>query len=200
MKFPAKEADVMMLAEQMSAGFSKNSSLFPTLPVSIGELKGTISSCILTMNNCIAARAALDKASEAKKVNYEKLVGIMKKELRYAENTASGDEAMLATIGWSVKKTATPMTPPEACYSLTVEKEGKGWLSLSWKKADKGGKPSAYTIEKRTQEGDWEEVGSAVETKKDLVDQPRGLPIYYRVVGFNKAGTSAPSNTVEVTL
>ncbi|MBW1650774.1 MAG: hypothetical protein JRJ44_08915 [Deltaproteobacteria bacterium] len=57
-----------------------------------------------------------------------------------------------------------------------------------------------YPIEKRTQEGDWEEVGSAVETKKDLVDQPRGLPIYYRVAGFNKAGKSAPSNTVEATL
>ncbi len=200
MKFPVKEAEVMLLAEKMATGFATNTTFFAAPPVPVEDFKGALTNCTLSINNVVAARAIYDKAVVSKKLDYDKLIDIMKKELRYAENTATGDEAMLAAIGWSKKRTATPSSMPGACYDLNIEDEGQGWISLSWKKSDQGGKPSAYTVERRVKGGDWEEIASITEKKKDLVAQPQGMLLYYRVIGFNKAGRSAPSNTVDATL
>jgi len=46
--------------------------------------------------------------------------------------------------------------------------------------------------------GLWLDVGTAVETQIELIDQPRGKEFEYRIITVNKAGDAEPSNTVVV--
>ncbi len=65
----------------------------------------------------------------------------------------------------------------------------------------KGGAVAAYTIQRRKRDGgEWEDVGTSVETKELLSDQPRGVELEYRVVAVNKAGAGRPSGTVTAVL
>jgi hypothetical protein len=46
----------------------------------------------------------------------------------------------------------------------------------------------------------WEDVGTSVDTRELLSNQPRGVEFNYRVLVVNKAGTGQPSATVTVVL
>jgi hypothetical protein len=200
MKFPLREAEVLRLAERMESGFSRNASVFTTLPIPFEEFKKAVITYNLAINNYVAARSAMDKTSQAKKTARQKLVNIMKREIRYAENAATGNEEALFSIGWGKRRIPPPIEPPEVCYNFKIDKEGKGWLSLSWEKAEEGGKSAFYIIDRKTENGVWEKAGRSFETRKDLVDQPIGILLEYRVAAFNKAGQSEPSNSINITL
>ncbi|MBW1615109.1 MAG: fibronectin type III domain-containing protein [Deltaproteobacteria bacterium] len=201
MRFPLREADVLKLAERMEAGFSRNASTFSALPVPLHKFKQAVINYNLSINNFVSARSAMNKTSQAKKAARQKLVKIMKREIRYAENVATGDEEALDSVGWGKRRIPPPIEPPEACYNFKIDKEGKGWLSFSWEKTEEGGKPTFYIIDRKTENGVWKKAGRALETKKDLVDQPIGILLEYRVIAANKAGESEPCDTVvKVTL
>ena len=75
--------------------------------------------------------------------------------------------------------------------------QGAGWVLLDWKKPIDGGAVASYIIERRERpEGEYEQVDTAFETEKVLINQPRGIEWEYRVLGGNKAGEGPPSNTV----
>ncbi|MBO1351086.1 MAG: hypothetical protein EBE86_028650 [Hormoscilla sp. GUM202] len=44
------------------------------------------------------------------------------------------------------------------------------------------------------------DVGTALESKIALVNQPRGKELIYQAIAINKAGKGTPSNIVTVTL
>ncbi|MBW1650859.1 MAG: hypothetical protein JRJ44_09355 [Deltaproteobacteria bacterium] len=104
MRFPIKEADIMLLAKKMTSGFAANASIFNTLPVTLEKFKGAFTNCNLCINNFVEERAAFNKASKAKQESRQKLVDIMKQELRYAENLSIKDKVILTSIGWGKKK------------------------------------------------------------------------------------------------
>ena len=96
---------------------------------------------------------------------------------------------------------ATPLAAPGQPRLLEAVKQGAGWLKLDWKAPIHGGKPAAYTIERRERPaGPWKQVATAILSEITLVDQPRGVELEYRVIAINKAGVGSPSNIVEVVL
>jgi hypothetical protein len=75
------------------------------------------------------------------------------------------------------------------------------WLSLRWKAPATSGTPRAYKVMRRQRpEGDWSEVNTAVIAEANLINQPRGVELEYRIIAVNKAGEGQPSNTQMVVL
>ena len=73
--------------------------------------------------------------------------------------------------------------------------------TLDWKEPIDGGKPAAYTIQRRERpSGPWTDVATAIESEITLNNQTRNKEFEYRVIAINKAGQGDPSNTVLVVL
>ena len=196
-KFPTTEADVLVLANEMTSGLTNNPTVYPAPPVLPTNLNSFISALTNAQNAVIEAKAAAEAATNAKLEVLEAIAEAMKKDLRYAENTVDYDDEKLKLIGWSGRKTKTPLTPPGQTKELIVVEQGEGWVKLQWKKPDDGGKTSVYRIQRRKRpEGLWEEITASMETAATLLDQPRGIEWEYRVIAANKAGDGMPSNTV----
>ncbi len=199
-EFPKKEADIFDLGSRLMDGLLRGRLIFPDPPVS--------SFCIymrlLNFNAChqgaLKARSLAETAQSAKDKALADLVEAMKANLRYAENITNFQDDKLKLLGWSDRGTATPLPAPGQPGLLWIAKQGPGWITLIWESARSGGKPKAYTVHRRSGSGGWSAVHTAIVTEATLADQPRGVPLEYRVVAVNKAGTSEPGNTVSVVL
>ena len=125
----------------------------------------------------------------------------MKTELRYAELAVNYNDRKLNQLGWRKRKEPTPMQPPGAATNLAVKREGRGWVSLDWKKPKDGGPVAYYQLEVRhTGKGEWRDAGRYFEAATVLKDQERGVELEYCVVTVNKAGEGLPSNVVTALL
>jgi len=194
--FPKAEPLVADLAGTMISGLGDNPEIYPTPPVATLDLI-TLTSAYSTAKNAAAAEAATLAKTEA----LQQLVAAMKSDSRYAENTVDFEDDNLKLIGWGGRKAPTPLTPPGQTLTLTVLKQGEGWVQLTWKAPVDGGKPSAYKVNQRERaEGPWQDVHTAVTTDATLTDQPRGKELEYRIIAVNKAGQGDPSNTQMVVL
>jgi hypothetical protein len=152
-------------------------------------------------NEQVAAQAAAQQATEAKRAALDELTAAMKSVLRYAENTVSGNPAKLAALGWGGKSAPTPLEIPGQPRSLEAPRQGDGWLFLDWKEPADGGRTAFYRIERRKLPGGtWETAGMAVASEATLANQERGKEWEYRVIAVNKAGESGPSNAVAAVL
>jgi len=199
--FPKREAEILALAEAMKTGLKDNAALFPSPPVSWMSLSAKKNLYYTKRDTALAAAATAETAVSVKSEALEALTDAMKADLRYAENTVDFDDDKLKLIGWSAKKAATTLAPPGQPRLLEAPKQGEGWVFLDWKPPASGGKPAAYTIERRERPaGPWESTATAIETEATLVDLPRGPELEYRIIAVNKAGESTPSNTVMVVL
>lgn len=200
-QFPTTEANVAVLADEMIAGFTAHTEVYPAPPVVPENLTAVKDDYVAAKNALVAAEAALEQARVAK----DNLLGIltdqMKTDLRYAENTVHGQDEYLLLIGWSGRKTPTPQPAPGQTRLLTVVRQEEAQVDLDWKAPDDGGKPSAYRVLRRQRPaGPWMDVATALVTQASLLDQPRGKEYEYRVIAANKAGDGEPSNTVVVVL
>ena len=199
----------MALAEQMIAGLAANHAIFPNPPhrpyaPGLG-LRWKQNRCNLRRQELVAAQAAAEAATADKAEALETLVEGLKADIRYAENAVDGDDDKLKLIGWSGRKAGSPLQDPGQVRLLEAPKQGAGWLFLDWKGPAEGGKPRAYTIQRRGGGGgggsrSWTDVATAILTEATLVEQPRGMELEYRVIAVNKAGVGPPSNTVAVVL
>ena len=151
-----------------------------------------------------AAKAAALGAVAAKKGKFKALKAALKQELRYAELVAEGDDAKLKLLGWGGRAAATEasaLTPPGQPLSLKAPEQGEDWLTLFWKAPPDGGAVAAYKVERRLRpDGAWLTAALSLDCKATLSAQERGREWEYRVVAVNKAGESAPSNTVTAVL
>lgn len=198
--FPRPEADIKALAQSIITGLTGNAD-FPSPPVSPADLQTLLNDFIALGNEQVAAQAAAQQATEAKRAALDELIAAMKSVLRYAENTVSGNAAKLAALGWGGKSAPTPLEIPGQPRSLEAPRQGDGWLFLDWKAPADGGAVAFYKIERRKlPNGAWEVAGMAVESETTLANQERGKEWEYRVIAVNKAGESGPSNTVAAVL
>ena len=156
----------------------------------------------MRQDTALAAAAAAEAATTTKDEALEALTDAMKTDLRYAENTVNFDDDKLKLIGWSGRRTPRALSPPGQPRLLEAPRQGEGWVFLDWKPPADGGRPAAYTIERRAGGVDdhWQAVATAIETEATLVDQTRGPELEYRIIAVNKAGESPSSNSVEVVL
>ena len=200
-RFPKRQAEIVVLANQLISGLLQNNSIWPTPPVNPFMLSGRRNFYISIKNNAIAAKAAAEQAKSDKDDALDELIEAMKADIRYAENTVDYDDDKLKLIGWAGKKAKTPLAAPGQSRLLETPKQGKGWLFLDWKAPADGGKPKAYKVQRRNRpDGAWEDVATAILSEITLVDQPEKTELEYRVIAVNKAGETSPSNVVEVVL
>ncbi len=121
----------------------------------------------------------------------------MKVHLRFAKASVSSDQ-QLALIGWGGH--SAPMARQAPSQPRNLERQGEGWVHLDWKQGTDGGKPSAYTVQRREMpDGAWTQAATAVDVEITLTNQPHSKPLEYRVLAMNRAGESDASNTVAVT-
>ena len=185
----------------MIAGLTANAEIYPAPPIDATLLGSLKEAYVQARTDSVAAQSAAEQATTRKDTMLDQLVGAMKSDLRYAENTVHFDDERLKLIAWSGRKARAELEPPGQSRSLEASRQGEGWVFLDWKGPTVGGKPSAYRVTRRERPaGPWTDVGTAIETEITLVDQPRGTEFEYRIIAINKAGEGQPSNTVVVVL
>jgi hypothetical protein len=200
MRFPTTEAELRALAQNIITGLTNNPN-FPSPPVSVAELQNQLNAMIQNSDAQVAAQAAAKQATDTKQASVDELTGSVKSVLRYAEDAAHGDDALLAQLGWGGRAVPRPLQVPGQPRLLEARQQGAGWLTLDWKKPADGGAAASYKIERRGRaEGDWKLAGISVETEVMLNNQERGKEWEYRVIPINKAGEGAPSNIVTAVL
>nr|VFK16526.1 MAG: Fibronectin type III domain-containing protein [Candidatus Kentron sp. LFY] len=196
-KFPSIEAKILDLGHEVSAGLAANTDVYPAPPMSVADLDAAIATYEAAKEALVAAQAQAKLAQEKKDQLLEALVSGIKSELRYAENTVDYDDGKLKLIGWSGRRSKTPLAPPGAVYDLESSDRGEGWIALDWKKPKDGGAIASYKIQRREDGSEhWTDVGVALERKISLSGQESGKRLVFRVVAINKAGEGKPSNGV----
>ena len=199
--FPRSEAQIKALAQTMVTGLTESAGDFPAPPVAAGDLQALLDSFITLCAEQVAALATAEQATQTKTAGLEELVTAMKADLRYAEDAVNRDDAKLSALGWGGRASGTALQPPGQPRTLEAPRQGEGWVFLDWKKPSDGGKVAAYKIERRERPAsDWMLVSMAIESEATLNNQERGKDWEYRVIATNKAGESAPSNTVAAVL
>ncbi len=199
--FPKAEPQVVVLAQEMVQGLTDNPQVFPAPVVTPDNLTALLTALTTAQNAATAAQAAAESATMAKLTALDALVAAMKKDIRYAENITNYEDDKLKLIGWGAHRSPTALTPPGQTLELHIVKQGEGWLQLAWTAPKTGGAVSAYRVMRRERPaGPWEDVATAVITEANLVDQPRGKELEYRIIAVNKAGEGEPSNTEMVVL
>ena len=206
-RFPSKEADVLVLVQEMQTGLTANAAIYPSPPVvpsappPIPSLMLMTSEYTTARDAATAAAAAAEQATTDKDEALQALVDGMKADLRYAENTVDFDDDKLKLIGWGGRKAKTSLEVPGQARTLEAPRQGEGWIFLDWKAPSDGGKVAAYKITRRQRpSGPWTDAGMAIESEITLSDQARGEELEYRVLAVNKAGEGEASNTVMAVL
>jgi len=200
-RFPDREAEIKALAQNIVTGLAEHAADFPAPPVTSAALAALLNSFITLGDEQVAALAAAEQATTTKKAGLEELVTAMKADLRYAEDAVNRDDAKLTALGWGGKATGTALQAPGQPRTLEAPRQGEGWVFLDWKAPADGGAVAAYKIERRQRPaGNWGLVAMAIESEATLNNQERGTDWEYRIIATNKAGESAPSNTVAAVL
>lgn len=202
-KFPKEEAAVVSLAESLGSGLAANGTLYPAPPLSAAAIQGLREAFVAAR---VAATAAQGVAQQATAAKDEALVALkdgMKAVLRYAEDAVHRDDAKLKLLGWGATAARTHPSAllPGAPTALEAPRQGPDWILLDWNAPADGGPVQAYRIQRRLcPDGVWTDIGTALESVAKLTAQERGREWEYRIIAVNKAGESAPSNTVTVVL
>lgn len=200
-KFPKKEAEIAALANHLSIGLRDNRTIYPQPPVHPLRLHIRRMIYLNHQDNFLAKQAAAETTITAKNEALEDLVEAVKANIRYAENTVNYDDNKLKLIGWAGRKKGSVLQTPGQARLLEAPRQGDGWVFLDWKAPAEGGKPRAYTIQRRNRDdGSWKNIATALLTEATLVEQPQKAELEYRIIAINKSGHGQPSNTVTAVL
>lgn len=198
-RFPKSEAEIIALCQQIIAGLP--GSNFGHFSVTETELRNQLDIFVNKRNEAMLSEASFRQDIVEKDSEMVTLTDLMKSVLRYAENVAHGDDAMLQVIGWGARAPSNQLRAPEQPRTLEAPKQGEGWVFLDWKEPVGGGAVAFYKIQRRIlPAGHWADAASAIPSDYTLIEQPRGAELEYRIVSVNRAGESMPSNTVMVVL
>jgi len=201
-QYPSREADILRLANDIAAGLAAHTEVFPAPPIAPEELEQALSEHDANREAAIQARAQAAQSTATKDGSLAKIQDMSKVLIRYAENHTRGDDGKLQLLGWGARRarTVTLMEPPAQPRTLEVIREGKDWVFLDWKEPVDGGDVAAYRVQRRTRDGDWTDVGMAVESEVTLNGQESGVEYEYRVIAVNKAGEGPASNIARAVL
>lgn len=205
MKFPHRDADLIVLVQKIIVGMTGNPD-YPSPPFSPAELRTMLDAFIAASDEQALAQSASQQATESKQNTRNIVVGGAKAMLDYAVNAVHGNDAKLTALGWGRRAPRTPhvVQLPGQPRNLRVTEQSEGSLAIAWEESNDGDEAACYKAEYRTLGSEtgssWRIVGTAVATELTLKDQERGKVLEYRIIAINKAGDSLPSNTVTVVL
>ena len=204
-KFPKREADILALADAMFAGYFAHGAYFPS--VSWIGLFLAIKDYRNVKKAQVNALAVAQVATEAKNLKLDDLEEKMRDELKKSEVDVADAPEKLEYIGWGPKAPPSPTDPPGQPRNLDAAVQGASTVLLDWKAPARGsgGTVRTYVIERRDQPeggefGNWRQVGIALESESNIMNQPRGVQLEYRVKAINTGGESVPSNSVAAVL
>lgn len=200
-KFPKAEPEIVALAQEIVAGLSANSSVYPASPVSSEQLTARVNAYQTARTAATAAQAAAKKATATKDETLASLIEDMRSILRYAENEVKYDDKQLTLLGWGGRSKRNTLPTPGQVRRLQAIRQGDDWVSLNWKQPAEGGRVNAYKVQCRLLSGGkWKDVSMAIEPKITLMEQPQGQKLEYRIVAVNRSGEGMASNAVPVVL
>jgi hypothetical protein len=200
MQFPRTEAEIAALAVLVAQGLEEVAEDFPSPPVPAAELKAKLEAVNAASVAAVAAETASREQHAAKDEVLEDLADSLKADLKYAEYAVRDQPEKLSRLGWGTRRQGTPLQPPGEVRDMGIEAEGDTWVILRWKPPVDGGAPGVYKIQRRQDGTPWKDVGIATATEQLMSKQPRGVELYYRVFGVNRAGTGQPGATATVVL
>jgi len=209
-QFPNAEADIVALASAMIAGYTAHPADFPSMDplTDLVALQAALDGYQTDRQSQIDARAQAKLATVTKGTKLDDLTELMKNDLKLSEVDVADDPEKLTQIGWGPRQDPQPVEAPGQPANLHPVAEGQGMLWLAWDSpaTDSGGPVRNYIIERREQPagggefGVWDIVGTALNNEINLLEQPRGIQMEYRVKAANVGGESMPSNTAAVVL
>ena len=205
-RFPRREAEVHMLAQEMIAGYKANPTVFvnadvPTLETALTEFQDARQLML-----CMQSMAK--SWTERKDGALDELKTVMRLQLAKSEIDTTQNPKQLKLIGSGPKAKPHPIDPPGMPQHLTIIKQGMGTIEFAWKPpaTNAGGPIRNYVVLRRDKPdpnksfGPWQQSQAAIETETFLTNQPQGIDLEYRIVAINSAGTSVPSNTAAAVL
>ena len=208
--FPRTESEVVALVQTMIAGYTAHPADFPSIDplTDLVALQTALSDYQTDRNSQEDARAQAKIATVTKDDKLDGLTELMKNDLKLSEVDVAAEPEKLTLIGWGPRQQPQPIEAPGQPTNLHPEAEGPGNIWLKWDspEAGTGGTVRNYIIERREQPvgggefGTWDIVGTALNNEINLLDQPRGIQMEYRVKAANVGGESMPSNTSAVVL
>jgi len=203
--FPAKEGDVVDLAERMIEGLTDHGSDFPSMD--LAALQAELTNYKEGKQVQEDTKGQLKIATTAKDEDLDSLTTLMKNELKKAEVDCTAAPQNLYEIGWGPRQEPSPIQAPGVPTLLRSTAEGIGEIWLAWDKpaSDSGGTIRNYLIERCDQKpdntfGPWMLVDTVYNNEAHLLEQPSNQRLIYRVKASNVAGASGPSNTLFVLL
>lgn len=200
-KFPRNEPEIEELAGLMIGGLKSRVDQFPSPPVQLDRLQASLDAYRSARERAADLSARAKLATREKHEALRALVGNLKTNVRYAENTCRYDHATLKTLGWAGRRPKTPLGTPGQVEGLKILEEGPGWIDLRWRKPRDGGDVRAYRVERCMLGGElWEIAGMATGTRARLENQERGVKWLYRVIAVNAAGEGPDSSVAEAVL
>ena len=205
--FPKTESSIYDLALQMMNGLNEHGDVYPSITPEAQMALATVIETYNTARNTQANTQSIAKnATIAKNEKQDLLEEEMRKIIYLAEHDCINDPGNLDYIGWSDRKTPTPLVKPSQPGELTPAYEGPGTLTLTWDKPASGGAVSSYRIERSDQPegggvpGPWTLIITSYSENVTMQNQPRGIEMQYRAIATNAAGDSMPSSIATVVL
>ena len=180
---------------------SADSALDDESPVNSGDLETRLNSFLAKRNVSTAAAAASKTATREKNTELGLYDLDIDQILDFLVMKARTIPGLLDRFGLGEETVRHQKGSPGQPRALEAPAQGNGFLFLDWKEALDGDEPTHYRILRRQLPGgEQEDVGSTNISEVTLSNQPRGVELEYCVIAVNRAGESAPSNTVSVVL
>jgi hypothetical protein len=190
----------MALARQVIEGLKELGAELPAPPVPLDDLPARVARADAATADVVVAATALRERDAVKDHALRHVVDGTKANLKYAEIVFRDQPERLSQLGWGPRRDGATLDAPGEVRDIRILAEGDTWVTLRWNAPVDGGAVGAYKIQRKKQDGVWEDVGSAVTTEHLVSNQPRGIEMEYRVLAANKAGVGRPSGIVMVVL
>ena len=202
MKKPRTEAGKIILGQQLIAGLAADSALDDESPVKSTNLQTRLKSFLAKRDASTAIAAASKTATREKNAELGLYNLDIDQILDFLVMKARTIPGLLDRFGLGEETGRHQTGAPGQPRTLEAPAQGNGFLFLDWKEALDGDEPTHYRVLRRQlpDDGKQEDVGSTNISEITLSNQPRGVELEYCVIAVNRAGESAPSNTVSVVL
>jgi len=208
MNFPRTEIETTSLCEQMIAGLELHAEDFSGItPAMLAEMQAALADYHTQRAAQEEAQAQAKVLTSRKAEKLEKVIELMKANIKRAQIDCTQAPEKLGYIGWGPRADAQGYipTPPSQPRVLRIIAEGSGDIWFEWDEGEKS-RINNWIIERRDQLapggdfGPWLLAGTSVNTQAHLTGQPVGVKMEYRVRAVNTAGESTASNTMAAVL
>lgn len=198
-RFPKSETEIVSLAHSIITGLTAHPDEFPKPPVTPDEVQASLNDLLIADDDIISLQTRLTTAINHRKEVLQKLIGVMRSAIHYAEQVTTSDNWSL--IGWSARAERTALQMPGQVRNLVCSDRGIDWIKLSWSTPMEGGKVAVYHVQNHDIEtNSWQLATTAFTTEITLNNLPRAKNLEFRIEAANKEGAGLVSNTLSILL